>query len=68
MNGFGQTLASLNDNQISDALTYIRNEWGNSASAVSAEEVVVRDEQGSPDHSNVDGCRIGKELHFRLNY
>ena len=45
MNGFGQTLASpLNDNQISDVLTYIRNEWGNSASAVSAEEVAaVRD-------------------------
>lgn len=46
MNGFGQTLAApLNDNQISDVLTYIRNEWGNSASAVSAQEVAaIRDE------------------------
>ncbi|MAK47448.1 MAG: hypothetical protein CMI24_09445 [Opitutae bacterium] len=46
MNGFGQTLAApLDDNQISDVLTYIRNEWGNSASSVSAEEVAaVRDE------------------------
>ena len=30
---------SLTDNQIADVLTYIRNEWGNSASSVSPEEV-----------------------------
>jgi cytochrome c oxidase cbb3-type subunit 2 len=30
---------SLTDEQISDVLTYIRNEWGNSASAVSPSEV-----------------------------
>ncbi len=32
---------SLTDSQIADVLTYIRNEWGNSASAVSASEVAV---------------------------
>ena len=32
MQGFGQPLGSpLNDQQIADVLTYIRNEWGNSA-------------------------------------
>ena len=30
---------SLTDQQIADVLTYIRNDWGNSASAVSPEEV-----------------------------
>ena len=30
---------SLTDDQIANVLTYIRNEWGNSASAISAEEV-----------------------------
>ena len=30
---------SLTDQQIADVLTYIRNDWGNSASAVSASEV-----------------------------
>lgn len=30
---------SLTDEQIADVLTYIRNDWGNSASAVSPEEV-----------------------------
>jgi mono/diheme cytochrome c family protein len=30
---------SLTDEQIADVLTYIRNEWGNSASAVSPSEV-----------------------------
>jgi cytochrome c oxidase cbb3-type subunit 2 len=35
---------SLTDSQIADVLTYIRNDWGNSASSVSAEEVAtVRD-------------------------
>ena len=35
---------SLTDQQIADVLTYIRNDWGNSASAVSPEEVAnVRD-------------------------
>jgi cytochrome c oxidase cbb3-type subunit 2 len=45
MQGFGQPLASpLNDQQIADVLTYIRNEWGNSVSAISPEEVkAVRD-------------------------
>ena len=45
MQGFGQTLGSpLNDQQIADVLTYIRNEWGNSVSAISPEEVkAVRD-------------------------
>lgn len=32
---------SLTDNQIADVLTYIRNDWGNSASSVSAEEVAT---------------------------
>ena len=32
---------SLTDQQIADVLTYIRNEWGNSASAVSPEEVAT---------------------------
>ena len=32
---------SLTDSQIADVLTYIRNEWGNSASAVSASEVAA---------------------------
>jgi len=32
---------SLTDKQIADVLTYIRNEWGNSASAVSPEEVAT---------------------------
>ena len=40
--GFGQTLGSpLNDQQIADVLTYIRNDWGNSASAVSPQEVAT---------------------------
>ena len=45
MQGFGQPLGSpLNDQQIADVLTYIRNEWGNSVSAISTEEVkAVRD-------------------------
>ena len=30
---------SLTDQQIADVLTYIRNDWGNSASSVSPEEV-----------------------------
>jgi mono/diheme cytochrome c family protein len=29
----------LNDQQIADVLTYIRSSWGNSASAVDAEQV-----------------------------
>lgn len=47
MQGFGQTLGSpLNDQQIADVLTYIRNEWGNSASAISPEEVkAIRDSE-----------------------
>ena len=32
---------SLTDQQIADVLTYIRNDWGNSASAVSPEEVAT---------------------------
>jgi cytochrome c oxidase cbb3-type subunit 2 len=32
---------SLTDEQIANVLTYIRNDWGNSASAVSAEEVAA---------------------------
>jgi len=32
---------SLTDQQIADVLTYIRNEWGNSASAVSPGEVAT---------------------------
>ena len=32
---------SLTDEQIANVLTYIRNDWGNSASAVSAEEVAT---------------------------
>ena len=32
---------SLTDDQIANVLTYIRNEWGNSASAVSADEVAT---------------------------
>ena len=40
MTGFGQMgNAPLNNQQIADVLTYIRNDWGNSASAVSPEEV-----------------------------
>ena len=35
----GMPMGSLNDQQIADVLTYIRNEWGNSATAVSVEEV-----------------------------
>ena len=31
--------AALSDKQIADALTYIRNTWGNKASAVTAEQV-----------------------------
>jgi mono/diheme cytochrome c family protein len=30
---------SLTDQQIADVLTYIRNDWGNSASSISPEEV-----------------------------
>ena len=47
MQGFGQPLASpLDDQQIADVLTYIRNEWGNSVSAISPEEVkAVRDSE-----------------------
>ena len=29
----------LNDEQVADVLTYIRNSWGNAASSVSASEV-----------------------------
>ncbi|HKW30950.1 MAG TPA: copper-containing nitrite reductase [Verrucomicrobiae bacterium] len=32
-------LATLSDQQIADVLTYVRNSWGNSGEAVSAEEV-----------------------------
>jgi len=32
---------SLTDSQIADVLTYIRNAWGNSASAVSPSEVAT---------------------------
>jgi cytochrome c oxidase cbb3-type subunit 2 len=35
----GMPMGSLTDQQIADVLTYIRNEWGNSATAVSVEEV-----------------------------
>ena len=47
MQGFGQPLASpLDDQQIADVLTYIRNEWGNSVSSISPEEVkAVRDSE-----------------------
>lgn len=47
MQGFGQPLGSpLNDQQIADVLTYIRNEWSNSVSAISPEEVkAVRDSE-----------------------
>jgi mono/diheme cytochrome c family protein len=47
MQGFGQPLSSpLDDQQIADVLTYIRNEWGNSVSAISPEEVkAVRDSE-----------------------
>ena len=31
--------AAMTDDQLADALTFIRNSWGNSASAVTAEEV-----------------------------
>ena len=35
---------SLTDQQVADVLTYIRNDWGNSASAVTPSEVAsVRD-------------------------
>ncbi len=37
---------SLNDDQISQALTYIRSSWGNNATAVSAE--VVKEERAKP--------------------
>ncbi len=41
MAGFGIQAGGppLNDQQIADVLTYIRNDWGNSASAISPEEV-----------------------------
>ena len=41
---------SLSDENIANVLTYIRNEWGNSASAVSVDEVtVIREEvKGRP--------------------
>ncbi len=29
----------LNDQQVADVLTYVRNEWGNKADSVSADEV-----------------------------
>ena len=47
MQGFGQPLSSpLDDQQIANVLTYIRNEWGNSVSAISPEEVkAVRDSE-----------------------
>ena len=47
MQGFCQPLASpLDDQQIADVLTYIRNEWGNSVSSISPEEVkAVRDSE-----------------------
>jgi hypothetical protein len=32
---------SLTDQQIADVLTYIRNDWGNSASSVSPDEVAA---------------------------
>lgn len=35
----GMPMGSLSDQQIADVLTYIRNEWGNSASSISADEV-----------------------------
>ena len=35
----GMPMGSLSDQQIADVLTYIRNDWGNSATAVSVEEV-----------------------------
>ena len=35
----GMPMGSLTDQQIADVLTYVRNEWGNSASSVSADEV-----------------------------
>jgi mono/diheme cytochrome c family protein len=37
---------SLNDDQISQALTYIRSSWGNNAAAVSAD--VVKEERAKP--------------------
>ena len=37
----GIPAGSLTDDQIANVLTYIRNDWGNSASAVSAEEVAT---------------------------
>ena len=37
----GNPAGSLTDDQIANVLTYIRNDWGNSASAVSAEEVAT---------------------------
>jgi len=33
--------AFLNDQQISDVLTYVRKSWGNSADAVEAENVAT---------------------------
>ena len=43
----GMPMGSLTDKQIADVLTYIRNEWGNSATAVSVEEVAhVRSKVG----------------------
>ena len=41
---------SLDDNQIADALTYVRNSWGNKASAVTASDVAaIRKETASKD-------------------
>ena len=52
---------SLTDQQIADVLTYIRNDWGNSASAVSPQEVATVEVQ----LRIVDRCRCGLLLNWK---
>jgi mono/diheme cytochrome c family protein len=44
----------LNDSQLAAVVTYVRNAWGNAASAVSADTVkALRDRVGSPSQQAV---------------
>jgi nitrite reductase (NO-forming) len=47
-NGTMVPMNYLTDDQIANALTYVRNSWGNSGDAVSAEEVARIRQQATP--------------------
>ena len=54
-NGIMTPLNYLSDSQIANVLTYVRNSWGNTGDAVSAEEVAkVRKESPAPLANNYE--------------